>query len=267
MLMSKNDNKAMESEVLDTRGSFDYQWKNIPEGAYLLSDAAFRENVDKILLDELGVSQEFLKGSFAVDAGCGNGRWTYGLLKLGCKVVAFDFTKSGCKETKNNTEQFDTFDIILADILHTPLRNNLFDIVFCWGVLHHTGNVRLAFQNVANLVRHGGLLHIYVYGPKSKRTKLWRKILSQFSYNNRLALIKALTPLTNKFPKLRVIIPFSSSIHGSFDAYSPSINVESSKEYIVSLFEENGFKTIKNLNPKWCNAVLSLDIHMQGEKK
>ncbi len=265
--MSRSNIKAAESKVLDTRGSFDYQWKNIPEGAYLLSDAVFRENVDKILLDELDVSQEFLKDLLVVDAGCGNGRWTYGLLKLGCKVVAFDFTISGCKETKNNTKQFDTVDVILADILHTPLKENLFDIVFCWGVLHHTGNIKLAFQNVAGIVRHDGLLHIYVYGPKGVRIRIWRKILSQFSYSNRLALIKALTPITNRFSKLRVIIPFSSSIHGSFDAYSPSINVESSKEYIISLFEENGFKSIRKLNPRWCNAALSSDIHMQGEKK
>ncbi|MEM2130105.1 MAG: methyltransferase domain-containing protein [Candidatus Bathyarchaeia archaeon] len=259
--------KLVESKVSDTRGSFDFQWKNIPEGAYLLSDPVFRENIDNFLVDELGLSRDFLKGLFVVDAGCGNGRWTYGLLKLGCKVVAFDFTVSGCRETKKNTRQFDDINVVLADILHVPFRQNLFDMAFCWGVLHHTGNMELAFKNVASIVRCGGLLHVYVYGPKSVRIKMWRKILSPFSYNGKLIIIKILTQLTNRLPLFRVFIPFSTSIHGTFDAYSPSINVESSKEYIFSLFKKNGFRSIKRLNPKWCNAAFSLDIHMQGEKK
>lgn len=257
----------MKSKVSDTRGSFDFQWKNLPEGAYLLSDPIFRVNVDKILIDELNLSRDFLKDLFVVDAGCGNGRWTYGLLKLGCKVVAFDFTISGCKETKRNTAQFNDVDVILADILHIPLKENLFDLAFCWGVLHHIGNMNWAFKNVANIVKRGGLLHIYVYGPKGIRVRIWRKILSLLSYNNKLILIKNLIRLTNKFPLLRILIPFSPSIHGSFDAFSPSINVESSEEYVVSLFKKNGFISIKKLNPQWCNAAFSPDIHMQGEKK
>lgn len=120
---------------------------------------------------------------------------------------------------------------------------------------------------MASLVKHVRLLHINVYEPKSRRTKSWQKILSWFLYDIRLVLIKAFKRLTNMFPKLSAVIPFSSSIHGSFDVYSPSINVKISKENIISLFEENGFKTIRKLNPRWCNAALSSDIHIQGEKK
>jgi SAM-dependent methyltransferase len=252
--------------MLDTRESFEYQWKNIPEGAYLLSDGKFRENVDKILLDEMNMSRDRFGGSLVLDAGCGNGRWTYGFLKLGCQVVALDYTWSGCIGTKNNTRQFRYAHIILADILHMPLRRNVFDIVFCWGVLHHTGDMRRGFRNLTNVLKKGGILHIYVYGPKSLRVRLWRKVFSLFSYVNRLALIKALTLIINRFQKLRVVIPLSPSIHGSFDTYSPSINDESSEEYVVSLFKENCFKSIRRLYPKWCNAKFSQDIHMQGEK-
>jgi len=202
-----------------------------------------------------------------VDAGCGNGRWTYGLLRLGCRVVASDYTTSGCEETRKNTEQFNDFvDVVAADIFHMPLRKGVFDIVFCWGVLHHTGNLESAFQNVASLLKPGVLLHIYVYGRKSWRVKFWRKILSQFAYNNRVVLIRFLTGFTNRFPKLRVAIPFSPSIHSTFDAYSPSINEESTEEQIVSLFTENDFKSFRRLMPRWYNAAFSPDIHMHGEK-
>jgi len=133
MIKNKEKDGNDIQKMLDTRESFEYQWKNIPEGAYLLSDGKFRENVDKILLDEMNMSRDRFGGSLVLDAGCGNGRWTYGFLKLGCQVVALDYTWSGCIGTKNNTRQFRYAHIILADILHMPLRRNVFDIVFCWG--------------------------------------------------------------------------------------------------------------------------------------
>ncbi|MEM5807835.1 MAG: methyltransferase domain-containing protein [Candidatus Aenigmatarchaeota archaeon] len=39
-----------------------------------------------------------------LDVGCGSGRWSYGFLKLGSKVVAFDCTRSACELTKENTK-------------------------------------------------------------------------------------------------------------------------------------------------------------------
>jgi ubiquinone/menaquinone biosynthesis C-methylase UbiE len=253
-------------EILNTRGSFDYQWRNIPEGAYLLPDDRFKGSVGEIILDEMDTSRERLEGLLVLDAGCGNGRWTYGFLKLGCRVVALDYARSGCVSTKYNTKEFQHIHVIVADILHIPLREEVFDVVFCWGVLHHTGDIERSFQNVSKPLKRGGVLHIYVYGPKALRVKILRKVLSLLSYDSRLALIRALTPIINRFPKLRVVVPLSSSVHSSFDVYSPSINDESSEGYIASLFKKNGFKSVRRMYPRWCNAKFSQDIHMQGEK-
>jgi 2-polyprenyl-6-hydroxyphenyl methylase/3-demethylubiquinone-9 3-methyltransferase len=51
-----------------------------------------------------------------------------------------------------------------------------FDVVHSWGVLHHTGNMRLALANSASLVRRGGYLVIAIYNRHwSSLPWLWIK--------------------------------------------------------------------------------------------
>src|SRR6266545_5892528 len=76
-----------------TLASFDYQWGELPEGDAMLSDPWFRENVDRILVEELlCVERDWFRGRRVLDAGCGIGRWTLGFLRLGCDVTAVDFS-------------------------------------------------------------------------------------------------------------------------------------------------------------------------------
>ena len=72
-----------------TLASFDYQWRELPEADALLSDEWFRANVARIISDELlCLKPEWFEGKRVLDAGCGTGRWTVGLLELGAEVTA-----------------------------------------------------------------------------------------------------------------------------------------------------------------------------------
>ena len=50
-----------------------------------------------------------------------------------------------------------------------------FDVVYSWGVLHHTGNMWKALENVASLVSANGILCIALYNDQGRITKLWWK--------------------------------------------------------------------------------------------
>jgi len=256
-----------ERDVWDTIGSFEFQWRHIPWGVSLLSDPSFKSHVTDILPDELSLPKEWFHGKRVLDVGCGNGRWSYGLVSLGAQVVAFDTSISGCVCTRRSTRG--NVDVILADALYAPFRAGQFDLVFCWGVLHHTGDTPRAFSVCAQLARRGGLMHVYLYGPKSRRTRLLRKLLRPFSYDGRYAILKVLTSVVYKLGRLghllRHILPLGPSLHGNFDAYSTQVNDELRSDQVRAQFRKQGFMDITELHPTWCG--LSRDIHMRGKRE
>jgi len=51
-----------------------------------------------------------------------------------------------------------------------------FDIVYSWGVLHHTGAMWQALENVTSLVAHSGKLFIAIYNDQGRASRLWLRV-------------------------------------------------------------------------------------------
>ena len=51
-----------------------------------------------------------------------------------------------------------------------------FDIVYAWGVLHHTGQMWGAFSHVMDLVKPGGRLYVAIYNDQGAASSRWRLI-------------------------------------------------------------------------------------------
>ena len=56
-----------------------------------------------------------------------------------------------------------------------------FDIVYSWGVLHHTGNLTQALSNVAGLVREGGVLFIAIYNDTGSQAARWKWVKRKYN--------------------------------------------------------------------------------------
>jgi 2-polyprenyl-3-methyl-5-hydroxy-6-metoxy-1,4-benzoquinol methylase len=132
-----------------TLASFDYQWRELPEGGGLLSDEWFNDNAARIISEELlCLRADWFRGKRILDAGCGSGRWTVGLLRLGADVVATDVSEHALGYARENvatlcsTAQAARFEAVRANLFDLPaeLRTERFDCVFSFGVLHHTGD-------------------------------------------------------------------------------------------------------------------------------
>ena len=120
---------------LETIKSFDYQWKHLSEAPYLLSDEKWRENVSSYIMDELESTREDLYGKRVLDAGCGNGRWAYGFVQLGCEVFVFDTSDSGVAYARERIKggTFDVANVLdLAGLLKLYSEES-FDIIWSWG--------------------------------------------------------------------------------------------------------------------------------------
>jgi 2-polyprenyl-6-hydroxyphenyl methylase/3-demethylubiquinone-9 3-methyltransferase len=63
--------------------------------------------------------------------------------------------------------------VLDADYLATLGR---FDVVYSWGVLHHTGSMWEAMRNVVPLVKPGGQLFIALYNDQGAWSRRWSRI-------------------------------------------------------------------------------------------
>jgi SAM-dependent methyltransferase len=228
-----------------TLASFDWQWRELPEGGALLTEPWFREHVEEIISEELlCVSRDWFPGRRVLDAGCGNGRWTIGLLKLGCKVTAVDASAAALEHLQAavqelcSTEEQARLEVASVNLLELPpeLELRSFDLVFTFGVLHHTGDTRQALHNVAALAEPDGALFAYLYGRGSVSRK-GRATLEV----SRLAL----APLPFALKK-KVIGKLSrgQDAHQAFDCLSPTINTRQTFDQVAGWLREEGFPEV-----------------------
>ena len=234
-----------------TLASFDYQWGEIPSGDAMLSDPWFVENADRILADELlGVDRRWFRGREALDAGCGGGRWSYALLRLGCRVTAVDFSPRALASARGQMTRL-AADAVAegrltteqADLVAPPdaLARRRFDLVFSFGVLHHTGDTKGALARVAAMTKPDGLLFTYLYGASSL-TRLQRA---------GLALVRAgLAPLGFRAKRalLARVLP-GRDTHQAFDLLSPLVNDRRSFVEVASWLRALGFADVAQTIP------------------
>jgi 2-polyprenyl-6-hydroxyphenyl methylase/3-demethylubiquinone-9 3-methyltransferase len=103
------------------------------------------------------------EGKTFLDIGCGSGMHSVAAAKLGFSVTATDYYEGSVRATQRMAQrtgvQLNSFQ---DDILNTKL-SGTFDVVYSWGVLHHTGNMAAAIDNAKALVVPGGIFIISIY--------------------------------------------------------------------------------------------------------
>jgi uncharacterized protein YbaR (Trm112 family) len=104
-----------------------------------------------------------LQGRLGLDAGCGEGRYTYCLAESGAEVIGMDLSEAVNLAYLRNRSQ-PRAHIVQGSIYQPPFRRGALDFVLSTGVLHHLPDPQAGFEALVPLLRPGGTIHLWLYG-------------------------------------------------------------------------------------------------------
>ena len=251
--------------------SFSYEWTRFSKTH--LDSKRGKEQAEKQFQGYIGFPLDQIKGKFVLDAGCGMGRYAEVARKYGCSVVGLDLSYAVDAAFENIGFQ-NNVHIVQGDIMNPPFKNEIFDFIYSFGVLHHTPDAEKAFKSLTKHLKKSRQLAICVYDSYEKAivysSDFWRKITVRlplrvlyyfcflsvpFYYIYRL-------PLVGHFLKAVFVISMRPEWKlrwlDTFDWYSPKYQSKHTHAEVFRWFDQMGFGDIK---------IFDTGVTMQGTKK
>jgi len=144
-------------------------------------------NEERIVEAETALQQmlriETLANMTFLDIGSGSGLSSLAAARLGAeKIHSFDYDPHSVACTaelkRRYFPDFDQWTIEQGSALDKEYLTSLgqFEIVYSWGVLHHTGSMWEALENVHPMVMDNGILFISIYNHQNFLSELWHKV-------------------------------------------------------------------------------------------
>jgi 2-polyprenyl-3-methyl-5-hydroxy-6-metoxy-1,4-benzoquinol methylase len=110
------------------------------------------------------IPEDALRGKRVLEIGCGMGTHAELLTRRGARLTAIDQTAFAVEATTRRLKMKGlAHDVRQVDAEILPLPEHEFDIVWSWGVIHHSRSTEAIVANIVRVLKPGGSLHFMVY--------------------------------------------------------------------------------------------------------
>ncbi len=236
-----------------------------------------------------GVRLEELKGQRVLDAGCGGGRYSKIAAEAGATVVAADHS-CAVEKAASLCQPFDAVHFLQADLKSLPLEPASFDFVFSIGVMHHDVDTRAVFDAVAQMVRTGGRMAVWLY----RRNHWWQEAINNClrkrthtmpperlqrwcKFGARLGGMPLLNKTLNKLVNFSNHPNWENRICDTFDWYAPQFQHHHTEHELCTWFREAGYDELVVLPPektgrfyRWAHAhdlIVGSGVNVRGTRQ
>lgn len=175
--LTKSEKKALDPK---NRFAFGKNWasflENLDEGRIIEAEKSLKTSLDITNL----------KGKVFLDIGSGSGLFSLAAYRLGAIVKSFDYDNDSVNCTKYLKETYapkdEAWQVSQGSVLDKDFLAEFgkVDILYSWGVLHHTGDMYKAFTNVSDMVNSNGSLLISIYNDQGGASKRWKWIKQKY---------------------------------------------------------------------------------------
>ena len=149
-----------------------------------LDDDRIREAEDSL---RLMLETQSLEGHSFLDIGSGSGLFSLAARRLGARVHSLDYDPRSVACTAELRRRYfpgdDSWTVEEGSALDAHYLRSLgsFDVVYSWGVLHHTGEMWKALENAQLPVKPGGRLFIAIYNDTGTQAARWKWIKKTYN--------------------------------------------------------------------------------------
>ena len=234
------------------RFKFGKNWKSFVKEN--LTDKSLNEAIrcTKKTLEKANIN---IQNKEIIDIGCGSGLFSLVILKLGAKhVTCVDYDPDSISCTtellKSQNYKEDNFACIEGSILDESFVEKLgkYDLVYSWGVLHHTGDLLKAIKNSTLLIKEDGSIFISLY-QKTILDRFW-KIEKRF-YSGTSKFFKL---IINNIWVLKTRISFALKGR-SFNQMISSYDQGRGMNFYKDVYDWLGGYPYEGITPKACISI------------